>query len=215
MNQRRPKLGDILDDYCTRERRLTNHAVVAMVEDEVKLTRCTTCDTEHEFKHGKMPTLRRKKDAVSAAYKEVLAAVTGETNPWRRRLSPVIQEVAPPAPAGVQADKTPALAGDPGTGVAAATEARSAGAEEDGRGPPPPHPRDTAQAGEPRARPAGTRVHDASADRPRREVQGRGGARDGAAATAADGAAGSRAASREGRCSGGRQATGAVRRVTG
>jgi hypothetical protein len=79
MNQRRPKLGDILDDYCTRERRLTNHAIVAMVEDEVKLTRCTTCDTEHDFKHGKMPTLRRKKDAVSTAYKEVLAAVTGET----------------------------------------------------------------------------------------------------------------------------------------
>ncbi len=132
MNQRRPKLGDILDDYCTRERRLTNHAVVAMVEDEVRLTRCTTCDTEHEFKHGKMPTLRRKKDAVSAAYKEVLAAVTGETT-VAPPPEPVIQEVTAPAPAGVQADKTPASAGDPGTGVAAATEARSPGAHEDGR----------------------------------------------------------------------------------
>ena len=78
MQQRRLRLGDILDDYCPRERRLTNHAVVAMVEDDVKQTRCTTCDTEHEFKHGKMPTLRRKKDAVSAAYQEVLAAVTSD-----------------------------------------------------------------------------------------------------------------------------------------
>jgi hypothetical protein len=78
MNQRRLRPGDILDDYCPRERRLTDHAVVAMVEDDVKLTRCTACDTEHEFKQGKMPTLRRKKDTVSAAYKEVLAAVTGE-----------------------------------------------------------------------------------------------------------------------------------------
>ena len=35
MQQRRPRLGDILDDYCPRERRITNHAVVAMIEDQV------------------------------------------------------------------------------------------------------------------------------------------------------------------------------------
>lgn len=55
MQQRQPRLGDILDDYCPRERRLTNHAVVAMVGDEVKQTRCTTCDSEHEYKHAKLP----------------------------------------------------------------------------------------------------------------------------------------------------------------
>ena len=43
MQQRRLRLGDILDDYCPRERRITSHAVVAMVEDEVKQTRCTAC----------------------------------------------------------------------------------------------------------------------------------------------------------------------------
>jgi hypothetical protein len=78
MQQRRLRLGDIVDDYCPRERRLTNHAVVAMVEDDIKQTRCTTCDTEHEYKQGRMPTLRRKKEAVSAAYQEVLAAVKAE-----------------------------------------------------------------------------------------------------------------------------------------
>jgi hypothetical protein len=78
MQQRRLRLGDILDDYCPRERRVTNHAVVALVDDDVRQTRCTACDTEHEYKQGKMPTLRRKKDVVSAAYKEVLASVTGE-----------------------------------------------------------------------------------------------------------------------------------------
>ena len=34
MEQRRLRLGDILDDYCPRERRITNHAVVAMIDDE-------------------------------------------------------------------------------------------------------------------------------------------------------------------------------------
>ena len=48
MQQRQLRLGDIVDDYCPRERRVTNHAIVAMVEQDVKQTRCTTCDTEHE-----------------------------------------------------------------------------------------------------------------------------------------------------------------------
>ena len=61
MQQRRVRLGDILDDYGPRERRITNHAVVAMIEDEVKQTRCTTCDADHEYKQAKVPAPRRKK----------------------------------------------------------------------------------------------------------------------------------------------------------
>jgi hypothetical protein len=61
MQQRRLRLGDILDDYCPRERRITNHAVVAMIEDEVKQTRCTTCDADHEYREAKVPASRRKK----------------------------------------------------------------------------------------------------------------------------------------------------------
>jgi hypothetical protein len=69
MQQRQLRLGDILDDYCPRERRVTNHAVVAMVGADVKQTRCTTCDTEHEYKAAKIPRLRRKTEtpAVLAA----------------------------------------------------------------------------------------------------------------------------------------------------
>src|SRR5437764_4701197 len=33
------RLGDILDDYCPRERRVTNHAIVALVEEDRKSTR--------------------------------------------------------------------------------------------------------------------------------------------------------------------------------
>lgn len=61
MEQRQVRLGDVLDDYCTRERRVTNHAVVALVGSEVKLTRCTTCDTEHPYKAAKVPPRRQTK----------------------------------------------------------------------------------------------------------------------------------------------------------
>ena len=77
MEQRRLRLGDILDDYCPRERRLTNHAVVAMVEEDVKQTRCTTCDAEHVYKGGKAPR-RKKADGPSKLYKQVLAGLTDQ-----------------------------------------------------------------------------------------------------------------------------------------
>jgi hypothetical protein len=79
MQQRQLRLGDILDDYCPRERRLANHTIVAMVGDEIRLTRCTTCDTEHPFKGGKAPRLRKKQTSVEAAYNEVLDSVKQDT----------------------------------------------------------------------------------------------------------------------------------------
>ena len=74
MEQRRLRLGDILDDYCPRERRVTNHAVVAMIEEDVKQTRCTTCDAEHPYKGARVPK-RRKKETPAALYNEVLAGM--------------------------------------------------------------------------------------------------------------------------------------------
>jgi hypothetical protein len=74
MQQRQLRLGDILDDYCPRERRVTNHAVVAMVGPDVKQTRCSTCETEHEYKHAKVPRQRRKSGKPAALYSQVAAA---------------------------------------------------------------------------------------------------------------------------------------------
>ena len=81
MNQRQLRLGDIVDDYCPRERRLANHTIVAMVGDNIRLTRCTTCDTEHPYKDGKVPRLRKKKTPVEAAYDEVLESVKHDAQP--------------------------------------------------------------------------------------------------------------------------------------
>ena len=66
MEQRRLRLGDILDDYCPRERRVTNHAIVAMIEDDIRQTRCTTCDAEHPYKGARVPKRRKKESPVVA-----------------------------------------------------------------------------------------------------------------------------------------------------
>jgi hypothetical protein len=73
MQQRQPRLGEILDDYCPRERRVTNHVVVAMIGEDVKQVRCTTCDADHDFKHAKVPRQRRKTETPAALYAQVLA----------------------------------------------------------------------------------------------------------------------------------------------
>src|SRR5580765_7675895 len=60
MEQRLLRLGDIVDDYCPRERRVTNHAIVALVGNTIRQTRCSTCDAEHEYKDGKAPKKRSR-----------------------------------------------------------------------------------------------------------------------------------------------------------
>src|SRR4030095_11166871 len=58
MEQRSLRLGDLVDDYCPRERRVTNHVIVVLAGDTIRQTRCNTCEAEHEYKEAKMP--RRK-----------------------------------------------------------------------------------------------------------------------------------------------------------
>jgi len=60
MEQRPLRLGDLVDDYCPRERRVTNHAIVAIVNDSIRQTRCTACDSEHVYKGGQAPRRRAR-----------------------------------------------------------------------------------------------------------------------------------------------------------
>ena len=104
MQQRRVRLGDILDDYCPRERRITNHAVVAMIDDQVKQTRCTTCDADHEYRGAKTPAPRRRKPGtaegtlVDARPRRVPAnAVEPDIEPAEEPMdAPETQDEAPP-----------------------------------------------------------------------------------------------------------------------
>ncbi len=78
MQDRRHRPGDALDDYCPRERRITDHAIVAMVDDTIQQTRCGSCDAEHEYKGGKVPAPRRKTQPP-ALFVQVLDGLQGST----------------------------------------------------------------------------------------------------------------------------------------
>jgi hypothetical protein len=68
------RLGDYIDDYCSRCKLSTDHAVVSMVGDETKKVRCRTCDTEHNYRHNK----GSKEMTAQEAFNKVLASVMGE-----------------------------------------------------------------------------------------------------------------------------------------
>ena len=80
MQDRRYRPGDVLDDYCPRERRITDHAIVAMIEDEIRRTRCGSCDAEHEYKEAKVPAPRRKTQPP-ALFAQVLEGMNGPAPP--------------------------------------------------------------------------------------------------------------------------------------
>jgi hypothetical protein len=66
------RLGDEIDDFCVKCRRLTNHAIVSMVEGRAAKVRCRTCYSDHDFRDGKAPP--SKKDLKKAQlFNEVLA----------------------------------------------------------------------------------------------------------------------------------------------
>jgi len=73
------RLGDYIDDYCTRCKRSTDHSIAAMVGDEVQKVACRICHTEHKYRHndsGK-PTKEQAFEKLVATAKEQIEGSTG------------------------------------------------------------------------------------------------------------------------------------------
>ena len=97
MQDRRHRPGDVLDDYCPRERRITDHAIVAMIDDQIRQTRCGICDAEHEYKGGKVPPPRRKTQPP-ALFTQVLDNLNGSTPRPQTAAAVVTEPVPAPEP---------------------------------------------------------------------------------------------------------------------
>ena len=52
---REPRLGDIIDDFCVRCKRVMNHAVVSVLNGEPAKVRCRTCHSDHDYRHEQPP----------------------------------------------------------------------------------------------------------------------------------------------------------------
>ncbi len=68
------RLGDDIDDFCVRCKRVMNHNVVSVLDGQAAKVRCRTCHSDHDFRHEQAPP--PKVDARKAAlFQEVLKKV--------------------------------------------------------------------------------------------------------------------------------------------
>jgi hypothetical protein len=72
----RARLGDDIDDFCVKCKRVMNHSVVSLLNDEPAKVRCRTCHSDHDYRHEQAPP--PKVDPRKAAlFSQVLEKVTG------------------------------------------------------------------------------------------------------------------------------------------
>jgi hypothetical protein len=109
------RLGDVLDDYCVKCRRLTNHSIVSLVGAKAAKVRCRTCYSDHDYRNEQIPP--SKKDLKKAAlFNQVLAAAVGPAPPTGApgaglpMLDPLATEILSAEPLATEA---PAAAADP------------------------------------------------------------------------------------------------------
>lgn len=69
------RLGDDIDDFCVRCKRIMNHAVVSVIDGAPAKVRCRTCHSDHDYRHEQPPP--PKVDSRKAAlFNEVLKKVS-------------------------------------------------------------------------------------------------------------------------------------------
>ena len=77
------QLGDVIDDYCVKCRRVTNHSIVSLVEQKAAKVRCRTCYSDHDFRNEEVPPTKRELMKQKALFNAVLAGagVPGDPPP--------------------------------------------------------------------------------------------------------------------------------------
>ena len=75
------RLGDVIDDHCIKCRRITNHAIVSLVNSEPAKVRCRTCYHDHDYRHEQAPPSKKdlkKQELFNEVLSSVAPAATGD-----------------------------------------------------------------------------------------------------------------------------------------
>ncbi len=76
------RLGDDLDDFCIKCKRITKHVVVSMVGDKAAKVRCRSCYSEHDNRNQQAPPTKKElKKAAEAAAEAAAAQAASDSAP--------------------------------------------------------------------------------------------------------------------------------------
>jgi hypothetical protein len=69
------RLGDELDDFCVKCRRLTNHLVVSLVDGKAAKVRCRSCYSDHDYRNEQAPPSKKELAKQKELFNAVLAGI--------------------------------------------------------------------------------------------------------------------------------------------
>ena len=90
------RLGDIIDDFCVKCRRLTNHAIVSLMNGAAAKVRCRTCYSDHDYRNEIAPPTKKELLKQKELYEAVLAGVAPVEAPVTEEIA--AEEAVPVAP---------------------------------------------------------------------------------------------------------------------
>ncbi|HEY3930631.1 MAG TPA: hypothetical protein VGL89_19825 [Candidatus Koribacter sp.] len=70
-----PRLGDTIDDNCSRCKRTMDHSIQALAGDEPVKVVCRTCSFEHKYRGNKTG---KKEPTKEEAFNKLLAQARGQ-----------------------------------------------------------------------------------------------------------------------------------------
>ena len=95
----RSRLGDDIDDFCVKCKRVMNHLVVSLLNDEPAKVRCRTCHGDHDFRHEQAPPPKidaRKAALIQQALEK--ASLAGDGVPALATAAPELAPIPEPVP---------------------------------------------------------------------------------------------------------------------
>ncbi|HML16114.1 MAG TPA: hypothetical protein VK419_03775 [Bryobacteraceae bacterium] len=75
------RLGDVIDDYCVKCHRLTNHSIVSLMNGSAAKVRCRTCYSDHDYRNEQAPPSKKELARQKELYNAVLAGVAPAAAP--------------------------------------------------------------------------------------------------------------------------------------
>ncbi len=75
------RLGDVLDDYCVKCRRLTNHSIVSLMNGTAAKVRCRTCYSDHDYRNEQAPPTKKELLKQKELFNAVLSGVAPAEQP--------------------------------------------------------------------------------------------------------------------------------------
>lgn len=97
------RLGDDVDDYCIKCKRVTNHSIVSLLNEDPAKVRCRTCYNDHDFRRCEVPP-SKKELKKAQLLQEVLAGGGPPAPPADGEAPPGEGEVSAEGEAPVEGD---------------------------------------------------------------------------------------------------------------